>query len=92
MVAAGGADLAILPVSEIVHATGVDFAGSIAPEIQFVQMFSAAIVAGSAEIEGAKRLIEFLASARACEAIRNCGMEPLAVASPHGNLEPRFSP
>ena len=53
-------------------------AGSIAPEIQFVQTFSAAVVAGSGEIEGSKRLIEFLASARAFEAIRNSGMEPLA--------------
>src|ERR1700730_5899920 len=31
MVAAGGADLAVMPVSEIVHAAGVDFAGSRAP-------------------------------------------------------------
>ncbi len=78
LVAAGGADLAVQPVSEIVHAAGVDFAGSIAPEIQFVQVFSAAVIAGSGEIEAAKRLIEFLASARASEAIRNSGMEPLA--------------
>jgi molybdate transport system substrate-binding protein len=78
MVAAGSADLAVLPVSEIVHAVGVDFAGNIAPEIQFVQVFSAAVVAGSREIKGSKRLIEFLASARAFEAIRNSGMEPLA--------------
>jgi molybdate transport system substrate-binding protein len=80
MVAAGGADLAVLPVSEIVHAAGVDFAGSIAAEIQFVQVFSAAVVARSGEIEGSKQLIEFLASARASEAIRNSGMEPLATA------------
>ena len=78
MVAAGGADLAVMPVSEIVHAAGVDFAGSLAPEIQFVQTFSAAVVAGSEEIEGSKRLIEFLASARASEAIRKSGMESLA--------------
>ena len=77
MVAAGDADLAVLPVSEILHATGVDFAGAIPAEIQFVQVFSAAVVAGSNEIEGSKRLIEFLASARASEAIRNSGMEPL---------------
>jgi molybdate transport system substrate-binding protein len=77
MVAAGGADLAVMPVSEIVHATGVDFAGSIAPEIQFVQVFSAAVVAGSGAVEGAKRLIEFLSSARAAEAITDSGMEPL---------------
>ena len=80
MVAAADADLAVMPVSEIVHAAGVDFAGSIAPEIQFVQVFCAAVVAGSGEIEGSKRLIEFLASARASEAIRNSGMEPPATA------------
>jgi ABC-type molybdate transport system substrate-binding protein len=78
MVAAGDADLAVMPVSEIVHAPGVDLAGSIASEIQFVQTFSAAVVAGSGDIEGPKRLIEFLASARASETIRNSGMEPLA--------------
>jgi molybdate transport system substrate-binding protein len=78
MVAAGGADLAVMPVSEILHAPGVDYAGSLAPEIQFVQTFSAAVVAGSGNIEDSKRLIEFLASARASETIRNSGMEPRA--------------
>jgi molybdate transport system substrate-binding protein len=80
LVATGGADLAVMPVSEIVHAAGVDLAGSLAPEIQFVQVFSAAVVAGSRAIEGAKQLIDFLASARACEAIRSSGMEPLTSA------------
>ena len=78
MVAAGRADLAVMPVSEIVHAPGVEFAGSIAADIQFVQVFSAAVVAGSGEVEGSKRLIEFLASAPASEAISKSGMEPLA--------------
>jgi molybdate transport system substrate-binding protein len=78
MVAAGDADLAVMPVSEIVRAAGVDFAGTIPPEIQFISVFSAAVVAGSKEIEGSKRLIEFLASARSSEAIRNSGIEPLA--------------
>jgi molybdate transport system substrate-binding protein len=78
MVAAGDVDLAVMPVSEIMHAAGVDFAGSLVPEIQFVQVFSAAIVAGSVEIETSKRLIEFLASARAAEAIRKSGMQPIA--------------
>jgi molybdate transport system substrate-binding protein len=77
MLAAGGVGLAVLPVSEIVHAAGVDFVGLLAPEIQFLQTFSAAVVAGSAEIEASQRLIGFLASASACEAIRNSGMEPL---------------
>jgi molybdate transport system substrate-binding protein len=80
LVAAGGADLSVQPVSEILQAPGVDFAGNIAPEIQFVQTFSAVVVAGSREIEGAKRLIALLASARAAEAIRKSGMEPVATA------------
>src|SRR5262244_2995944 len=80
MVAAGGADLAVMPISEILHAPGVDFAGSIASEIQFVQTFSTAVVVGSGDLQGSKRLIEFLSSSRASEAIRNSGMEPVAAA------------
>jgi molybdate transport system substrate-binding protein len=77
MVAAEEADIAVMPVSEILHAAGVDFVGTIPPEIQLAQVFSAAVVAGSREIEAPKRLIEFLASARASETIRKSGMEPL---------------
>jgi molybdate transport system substrate-binding protein len=77
MVAAGGAAVAVMPDSEIMVAPGVDFAGSLAPEIQFMQTFSAAIVAGSAAIDASRRLIELLTSVRAAEAIRKSGMEPL---------------
>jgi molybdate transport system substrate-binding protein len=79
MVAAGIAAIAVMPDSEILVAPGVAFAGSLASEIQFMQVFSAAAVAGTKQIEGARTLIAYLASARACEAIRNSGMEPLAV-------------
>jgi molybdate transport system substrate-binding protein len=78
LVAAGGAAVAVMPDSEIMVAPGVDFAGSLASDIQFMQVFSAAVVAGSGRIESSRRLIELLASARAAEAIRNSGMEPLA--------------
>jgi molybdate transport system substrate-binding protein len=33
MVAAGRADIAVMPTSEIVYAAGVDFAGNIAPDL-----------------------------------------------------------
>jgi molybdate transport system substrate-binding protein len=78
LVAAGGAAVAVMPDSEIMVAPGVDFAGSLASDIQFMQVFSAAVVAGSGRIESSRRLIELLASARAAESIRNSGMEPLA--------------
>jgi len=78
MVAAGEADLAVLPVSEVLVAPGVDFAGAVPPEIQMIQIFAAAIVAGSTAIEEAKRLIGFLASPAAAETIKRSGMEPIA--------------
>ena len=80
MVADGGAGVAVLPISEILTAKGVDYAGSLAPDIQFPQVFSAAIVAGSGEVDKAKRLIAFFASPRAAEAIKKSGMEPVASA------------
>ena len=78
MVASGDADIGLLPVSEIVHAQGVELAGVIADEIQLHQIFAAAIVAGSKEIEAAKRLIAFLTSPSAAQTIRRGGMEPLS--------------
>jgi molybdate transport system substrate-binding protein len=83
MVASGEADLGLLPVSEIVHAKGVEVAGKIAEEIQLNQAFAAAAVAGTMELETAKRLIAFLASERAAAAIRRSGMEPLGKLPPN---------
>ena len=77
MVAAGEAELAVMPVSEIVRVPGVDYAGAIPEEIQLNQTFSIAVVAGSTQVDAAKRLIAFLTSAAASEAIRASGMKPL---------------
>ena len=77
MVASGEADVAVMPVSEIVHAPGVELAGTLAEAIQLNQVFTAAVVAGSNELEAARRLIAFLASERASAAISRGGMEPL---------------
>lgn len=81
MVAAGEADIGLLPVSEIVHAPGVELAGVIADEIQLNQIFAAAIVATSKQTEAAKRLIAFLTSQSAAQTIRRGGMEPLGTGS-----------
>lgn len=82
MVAAGEADVAVMPVSEIVHAPGVELAGVIAEEIQLHQKFAAAVVAGSQQMDAARKLIAFLSSPRAAEAIRKGGMEPLGRGTP----------
>jgi molybdate transport system substrate-binding protein len=78
MVASGEADLGVLPVSEILHAPGIELAGVFPAEIQFIQTFSAAVVADASEAQAGKRLIEFLSSPRAAEAIRSGGLEPRA--------------
>jgi molybdate transport system substrate-binding protein len=77
MAASGEAGVAVMPDSEILVSPGVDFAGSLSRDIQFMQTFSAAVVTGAAEAELAKRLIAFLSSAYAASAIRKSGMEPL---------------
>ncbi|HVJ22737.1 MAG TPA: substrate-binding domain-containing protein [Burkholderiales bacterium] len=76
LVAAGEADIAVQPISELLSVEGLDYLGALADEIQLIQTFSAAIVAGSKEIEASKRLIAFLASARAAAAISSNGMQP----------------
>jgi len=76
MVASGEAELGVLPVSEIMHDKGVELAGVFPMQIQFIQTFSAAVVANADEAEAGKRLIEFLTSARAADAIKAAGLEP----------------
>jgi molybdate transport system substrate-binding protein len=76
-VANGKTELAILPVSELIHAPGVDFMGTIPEEIQYVSVFTAAVVVGSKELETSKQLIAFLSSESARMAIMKSGMEPL---------------
>jgi molybdate transport system substrate-binding protein len=75
-VASGESEIAIQPVSELLHAPGVDFVGAIPSEIQYISVFSAAIVAGSQEPESSKRLIAFLTSETAKKAIKKSGMDP----------------
>jgi molybdate transport system substrate-binding protein len=76
-VASGAAEIVIAPVSELLHAPGVDYIGLIPSEVQSVATFSAAIVTPSKELDAAKRLITFLTSERARAAIINSGMDPM---------------
>ncbi|MDO8794650.1 MAG: substrate-binding domain-containing protein, partial [Vicinamibacterales bacterium] len=71
------AEMAVQPVSELLHVPGVDFVGAIPAEIQYISIFSTAVVAGTNELEASKRLISFLASERATEITKKHGMEPV---------------
>jgi molybdate transport system substrate-binding protein len=77
LVAAGDADIVVQPISELLHVQGLDYVGPIPAELQLIQTFAAAVVAGSNELEASRRLIAFLASDRAAAAIRSNGMEPV---------------
>ena len=76
LVASGEADIAVQPTSELVHVPGLDYLGPIPDELQLVQTFCAAIVAGSKALEASRKLIAFLASKDAAAAISSNGMEP----------------
>jgi molybdate transport system substrate-binding protein len=77
LLAAGEADLAIGPVSELVDQAGIELAGALPDEVQLVQMFTAAIVDTSRKLDQARRLIEFLLSEQTATDIRTSGMEPV---------------
>jgi len=76
LVAEGHADIAVQPTSELARVPGLDYLGPLPRELQLIQTFCAAIVAGSKAHEPARRLIAFLSSARTVPAIRENGMEP----------------
>ena len=77
LVPSGEADIRLQPVSEIVHAPGVEVAGVIADEIQLHQVFAAAAVANTGQMSVALKLIDFLRSARAAPTIEKAGMVTL---------------
>jgi molybdate transport system substrate-binding protein len=76
-VAKGDAEFAIQPVSELLHVPGTDFIGTLPSEIQYVSVFSIGVVAGGKQLEACQRLVGFLRSETATEAMRKSGMEPL---------------
>jgi molybdate transport system substrate-binding protein len=76
-VAKGEAEIAIQPVSELLHAPGADFVGTIPKELQYISVSSTAIVVGSNQIQAAKQFVSWLSSEKAASAMRNSGMEPI---------------
>ena len=74
-VARGKVEMVALPVSEILPVRGVDLVGTIPADLQFVQVFAAAVVNGTKNPEAAKRLIDFLASENATPTVEKMGMQ-----------------
>jgi molybdate transport system substrate-binding protein len=72
----GEVEMAIQPVSELLHQPGTDYVGAIPAEIQYISVFSTAAVKGGNEAD-ARRLIEFIKSGKADAAMKDSGLEPL---------------
>ena len=68
-------DLVLRPVSEIMRLPGFDFVGPVPEQIQFVSVFTAAVVTGSKQADAAKRLVAFLSSDEALAVAKKNGME-----------------
>ena len=71
----GNADLSIQPASELIGVAGADYVGPVPMDVQFVSVFSAAVVNGSKRVEASKRLIAYLVSDKVDVAITKSGME-----------------
>jgi molybdate transport system substrate-binding protein len=56
---------------------GVEIVGPLPREVQRVTVFSAALVAGSTNLAGARALVAFLSSPAAAAALTKSGMEPV---------------
>ena len=74
-VARGEVEIAIRPASELLGVPGLCCVGPLPAELQFISVFSAAIVNGSNAMDAAKQLIDWLALANHSIALRKAGME-----------------
>ena len=76
LVAKGEADLGFQQLSELIGQLGVEVVGPLPPGIQAVTMFAAGVASRSADPEGARALVAFLASPETAGAKRRYGMAP----------------
>src|SRR5262245_21888900 len=74
-VATGGAEMGVLPLSEILGVKGVDVLGTFPRDVQGYALMVAGIGTGAANGRGARQFIEFLISPDATPVIERAGME-----------------
>ena len=79
VVARGDAEIGFQQISELKPIKGIDLVGPLPPELQLYTVFSAGVLASSAQQPAARDLIQFLAAPEAASAISDSGMEPLGV-------------
>ncbi|NWB43554.1 MULTISPECIES: substrate-binding domain-containing protein [unclassified Pseudomonas] len=76
-VARGEAEIGFQQLSELMHMEGIDVIGLIPDQVQKMTMYSAAIITGSVQQEGAAELLKFLSSEAARSAMKLGGLTPV---------------
>jgi molybdate transport system substrate-binding protein len=77
-VATGAAELGITFTSELQPNPGVKVVGTIPAAINLPTIYTAAILAGSKNVEPARAFLKLLASAEGAAVLKRAGLEPLA--------------
>jgi molybdate transport system substrate-binding protein len=77
VVARGEAEIGFQQVSELIHAPGISFVGTIPAELQPGFAFAGALTAAVRQPEAANALIRFLASSEAAAVITKAGLMPV---------------
>jgi molybdate transport system substrate-binding protein len=78
VVARGEAEIGFQQVAEIIHVPGIDFVGTVPPEIQPPTYFVGELTANPKQPEAALALLKFLSSKEAAPVIEKAGLKPLA--------------
>lgn len=78
VVARGEAEIGFQQISELLPVPGIDYVGPLPPEVQKTSVFSAGVVARSANAAGARGLIRCLGAPSSSVVITHTGLEPVA--------------
>lgn len=78
VVARGEAEVGFQQVPELIHVPGVDFVGTVPPDVQPPTFFVGALPKNSQQPDAAIALLRFLSSADAAAVITTAGLRPLS--------------
>ena len=77
VIARGEAEVGFQQVPELIHVPGVDFVGTVPPDVQPPTLYVGALPKNSQHPDAAISLMRFLSSAEAAEVIAKAGLKPL---------------
>lgn len=77
VVARGEAEIGFQQVPELIHVPGVDFVGTVPPDVQPPTLFVGALPRNTQQPDAATALMRFLSSAEAADVITKAGLKPL---------------